>query len=235
MKTLVFCTVAAVGDDPLDAYWRIRAGRWVDAIQSSRLRADQVLLVDDGSEVLPQWSDTEIRRRLNAEQSAAPVVMYHFDNRLGRQSDWFPGWYRSFSFAALYAFRYGFEKVVHIESDAFLISDPVQDYVNGLTAGWTSLWCPRHNIPESSIQIIAGDQMRAFLAMQAQPYEDLRNRGVIENILPFTHVEKRFKGDRYAESNPSAPLVPRDADYVAQTVGIYPDSFFWWLKPAAEL
>lgn len=68
--------------------------------------------------------------------------------------------------------------------------------------------------------------MRVFLAMQARPYKDLRGSGVIENILPFTQVEKRFKDDCYAETNPPTPPVLRDVDDVAEMVDLYLDGFF---------
>ena len=50
----------------------------------------------------------------------------------------------------------GFGKVIHIESDSFVRGDRLKAYINDASSGWTALWCPRHRMPESAIQIIAG-------------------------------------------------------------------------------
>ena len=72
-------------------------------------------------------------------------MLYHFRERLGRKAVFdFPGWYRSFTFAGRYAYAHGFEKVIHIKINSFLIGSRVQRYFNEVTSGWTALWCPRY-------------------------------------------------------------------------------------------
>ena len=222
MRTLVFCTAYAANQDT----WERRYRRWLDAILASDLAADQILLVDDGSPVLPDWDDVTIVDEAGPHEGR--VILHHFPDRLGRRSVLdFPGWYRSFCHAARHAEAGGFDKIVHIESDTFLITPRLRAYVNGLTDGWTALWCPSHEFAETAVQIMAGSAAIAFLDLSRQPYETFAGRE-FEIQLPFTHVERGFIGDRYGEYD--AP-VPRDADYAVQAVETLDDDYFWFVPP----
>jgi hypothetical protein len=228
MKTLVFCTAFAGSHES----WELRYRRWLDAVRSSGLRFDQILLVDDGSDVLPAWPDLTIVNSNDvgsAEELVCPdpCVLYHFDDNLGRNGVYdFPGWYRSFGFAARYAASHGFDKVVHLESDAYLISRRLIDYVNSCRSGWTTLWCPRYEVPELAVQIIAADQIFACASFFAKPYALLAGRKH-ESSVPYTRVVRSFVGDRYGEA---ALSIPRNADYAAQ-VEIHCDpAYYWWLS-----
>ena len=117
-KTLIFCTAFASTPNA----WESRYRRWLRAIRSSQLEYDSILIVDDGSPVLPEWTDIAIGTGEIDQLPAEKILLYHFEEHLGRKAIFdFPGWYRSFTFAGRYAHAHGFEKVVHIESDAFLI------------------------------------------------------------------------------------------------------------------
>ena len=222
MRTLVFCTSYAANQE----VWERRYRRWLDRILATGPVADQILIVDDGSPVLPDWDDVTIVDTPGPH--AGRVVLRHYPDRLGRRSVLdFPGWYRSFCTASDHAAAGGFAKVVHLESDAFLISQAVREHVDALDDGWTAFWCPRHGFAETSIQIMAGGGLDLYRAMAARPYDVFAGREM-EIQLPFSHVEKRFKGDRYGEI--SAP-VPRDADYALQIHENHPSDYYWFLPP----
>jgi hypothetical protein len=228
-RTLVFCTAYTHGSAGPFYTWNQRYRTWVDAIRSTALDYDQILLIDDGSASLPDWPDVTIVRSGDDIRCDAPLVLYHFREHLGRRavSD-FPGWVRSFFFAATYAQANGFEKVVHIEADAFLISHRIQQYVNDINDGWVTLFCPLFARPESGIQIIAGSALERYRAFAEQPVDALAG-AVIETTLPFTHIETSFIGDRYGEY---LDYVPVQAEWCMQAVptGKIPlDAFYWWL------
>lgn len=231
-KTLVFCTAyTGTAANPWDA-WNIRYKRWLEAITTSHLHYDQILIVDDGSPTLPEWPGMATLFSLGGQQPEEPVVLFHFAENLGRLGPYdYPGWFRSFALAAVYAQTYGFEKVIHIESDAFLISRRIQDYCNAVEDGWVAFLCPRYNFPETGIQIMAGTGLRRFYRLAAQPYSDFA-RQPIETALPFTRVERRFIGDRYGDY---LTYVPAEADWTMQAC--FPsapsDDYYWWMHRTA--
>lgn len=211
MKTLVFCTSWADSDDA----WVYRYGKWLAHISRSPLHADQILLIDDGSPVRPAFQNVAALpgTELPKDCPDSQVVLISFAERLGRPSVFnYPGWWRSFTYAARYAEQYGFDKVVHVESDTYLLSSQLHEYVNGLERGWVTFWCPLYGFPETCIQVICADQLHNFLALSEKPHAEFAGQPV-ERILPFTLVESNFKGDRYNEYRAELPL---DADYAAQ-------------------
>lgn len=230
LKTLVFCTAFAANPDD----WNGRYRRWLDAIIASGLAYDAILLVDDGSQCLPDWPEVKIQMDgFEADQTSdKSIIIHHFQDHLGRHDIFdFPGWYRSFAFAGRYAAANGFEKIIHIESDSFLIGSRIKRYFNNAPSGWTAFWCPRHNFPESALQIIAGDAIKRFAEIETtHPHEMLRGRE-FESQLPFDRVEKRFTGDRYGEF---LTVIPGNADYAVQVSSHHNSDFYWWLKPGSE-
>ena len=147
-RTLVFCT--AYAENPRT--WDQRYRTWLRAVRSSGLRYDQLLIIDDGSAILPRWPDITVVSESEKPQHHAAIVLFHFGIRLGRGGlrD-YPGWFRSFCFAAQYAKENGFAKVVHIELDAFVISARFAAFINDVSQGWVGFQLPRHKMPESAI------------------------------------------------------------------------------------
>ncbi len=227
MRTLVFCTsYAAVPED-----WERRHAWWLKSLRQSDIECDQILIVDDGSPCLPQWKEVDIVRQADAPEpldllSTAPVVLYTHTERWGRTHVFdFPGWYRSFAFAARYAEARGFQKVIHLESDAFLISPRIRRYFNDFAEGWAALWSDRYTFPELAIQVAAGREVATMAAFTSEPYDRLRGR-LHETAFPYTHVETLFCGDRYGEIG--AP-VPKHADFVAQAAPGETADYYWWI------
>ena len=229
-KTLVFCTsYASLHSGPYYS-WDVRYRIWFEAIKRSGLQFDQMLIIDDGSENLPGWDDIHILHENYDLHCDAHAVLYHFRSRLGRHalSD-FPGWVRSFFFASRYAEANGFTRLVHVEADAFLITQRAYDCVNALQDGWTAFWCSRFNRPEGGIQIIAGSALRTYKSWATRPIDSFAGL-VIEKTLPFTNIERKLAGDRYGEY--AVNCVPRTADWCMQAVPKKAKtyaSYFWWL------
>ncbi len=228
MRTLVYCTAYA----DTQAAWQSRYRAWIEAQSRPGIQWDQLLIVDDGSPVLPDWDDVAIVREFDAPspqeaRSDAAVVLYHHEFRLGRAALFdFPGWHRSFAFGALYAQAHGFDKVVHLESDAFLVSRRMRRLVDAHRSGWVIPWSERYKFPEIAIQLVGPDQMAAFAAFAARPYAVMRHR-VHEPLFTPTHIERGLIGERYGES---ADPVPRDADYATQVPSQREPSYYWWLR-----
>jgi hypothetical protein len=223
MNTLLFCT----GYSPDLETWNKKYGIWVYSIKTGKVYYEHLLIIDDASPVIPDWKDVAIVKQgpLPTICSNKPTI-YTFDKRLGRQSiSCYPGWFRSFMYSATYAETYGFNKIVHIEADSFVISDRMSKYINSLTEGWTTFWCPKYNFPEPCIQVIAGDSLKEFFKWNNKkiPYLGNYHNKLAENYLPFTNIVKDFYGDRWGESDTEPP---KEADYATQMKNL---SHCWWL------
>jgi hypothetical protein len=108
------------------------------------------------------------------------------------------GWYRSFFFSVQLAERFGYEKIIHLESDAYLVTQKICDYIDSLNSGWVSFYCPKYRFPETSIQVICKDNFDKLKQMSSVPLDSYKT-SLAEDVIPFTHVESNLVGDRYGE------------------------------------
>jgi hypothetical protein len=227
MKTLVFCTSYSENL----AYWEDRWGRWLSFIRGSGLQLDKIIIVDDGSPVLPSWPDVEIIGAAALRPTSGVADIHHFSDRRGRNvnGEPFPGWYRSFGHAVQFAINTGFDRIIHIESDAFLLTQRAIDFFNSCDRGWVSLWCRSYHWPETTLQIINEDRFAACIEFFTKPYSSYLSPPVqpMEKLIPFTHINKTLIGDRYGERS---DVVPFGADYVSQIRWGQPASYYWWMR-----
>jgi hypothetical protein len=217
--------------------WDKRYRRWLDAVLAADIDATQVLLVDDGSPVLPGWPDTPVYSG-DTLADAAPIVgrtgpvLFHFTEHLGRPDTLnFPGWHRSFAFAVAYAEKAGFDRVIHLESDAFLVSPRMRAYVRARTSGWTAMWCEKYHFPEIAVQIIGTDKLPALLSFTQAPYAGMIGKLPEFALRPHTEVERDMVGDRYGETDKD---VPRTADFASQVPCQREPGYYWWLQPPPQ-
>jgi hypothetical protein len=211
MKTLLFCT--AYLSNP--GKWRSRYHRWLTLYRQIPLEHDAIFMFDDASPHRPDDPDVRVVDALPDALAPGGVYLYRFAEHLGRDEvEAFPGWWRGFAFSLDVAERYAFEKILHVESDAYLLSGELVDYLNALDTGWTALWCPHYRFPEVNVQIICRDRFAELRAATARAFTN-GCRQMPELTLPFTHVEKSFVGDRYAEY---LDEIPADADYATQVL-----------------
>jgi len=231
MKTLVYCTGFSLDERG----WLGRYRPWLDRILNSPLQVDQILIVDDGSPVLPKWRDLPV---VTAKPRQAPAkvhcnskaFLYHFNNRLGRPELLnFPGWYRSFAFGALYGASHGFERIIHLESDAVLLSAGLHAYINNFSQGWATLWCQRYQCPEIAIQVAAGSGIKELAAFASRPYAEIEGQQ-FESVLPIPIQELRFRGGRFSETEDQ---VARDHDFATQVAWQRNNDYHWWRPPVA--
>jgi hypothetical protein len=206
LPTLLFCTSYLEAESA----WIHRYRPWIDYYQTFPLRRDATFMLDDASPYVPQDDRLVLLNELPARLDSGKLQLYRFPEHLGNKRH--RGWWRSFLFSLQIARRYGFRKIIHVESDAYLLSQRVVEYLGELNSGWTALWCPLYQLPEAGIQVVAEDQ---FAALQAFADRDLRevSRTMPEKSFPFTRIEKKFHGDRYGEFR---SRIPRTADYACQ-------------------
>lgn len=213
----------------VESWWLGRYQPWIDYYQTVPLRRDATFMLDDASPYVPEDQRLDILDKLPACVDPGKIQLYRFTEHLGNKR--FRGWWRSFLFSLQIARSYGFRKIVHVESDAYLLSQQLVDYVNELDSGWTALWCPLYRIPETGIQVIAEDQFPSLQRFAEMDLVEL-SRKLAENILPFTRVETRFHGNRYGEYR---TRIPRTADFACQANPTMAPTYRVAADPASEL
>lgn len=224
VKSFIFCTsfIQPGKRSACTAKWR----KWISYYDRRKdlFGAERIVLIDDGTPL------EHIKLKVNFIDADRPLpdelpkgtVMFRFEKHLGRSSSFiFPGWWRSFTFSYQVAKKYSFRRIIHLESDAFVMSPRMARYIKSLCKGWTAFWCPRYNFPEAAIQVICGD---AFQDMEAF-YSDGKRfwsqeaaafpPALPEHALPFTNINKKFVGDRYGDYRST---IPKRAAYATQTL-----------------
>ena len=194
MRSVFFCTSYIANADA----WDSRYKRWLDFHRKFNFGETHFVLIDDASLFCPPENEAIVIRPGDALPHDIPAVI-RFQNRLGRSSLLsYPGWWRSFLHAVDLAKAVGAKKIIHVESDAFIISQQMRDYINGLTSGWTTFWAASYNFPETAIQVICEDQFDALASFKEKTPLELEGK-FAEELLPFTHVNRDLIGDRYSE------------------------------------
>ncbi|OEZ66539.1 hypothetical protein JAB5_56100 [Janthinobacterium sp. HH103] len=186
-------------------------------------------MIDDGSPFLPA-SDI-----IKTVSHSAPLasnddknLIIRFDNNLGRQSGAdYPGWWRSFLHSVKVANELGVDKIIHIESDAYIMTPRLVNFINEIESGWNVLWSPRYRMPETAIQVICRDQFAIFEKFKDN-HPDYSFPDIAEKLLPFTTVHKQFKGDRYSDFTKNRWIF-RSKKF--NKIPIFKHVFFWETIP----
>lgn len=194
--------------------WDERIYKWFTYFSNSSLQYSKLLIIDDGSPVLPTYNLLPCVSDKFTIEPEHKNFIYCFKDNLGRPAHLdYPGWFRGFSFAAKYAYKFNYDKIIHVESDAYILSKKLIEDFNNKTSGWAALWCHRHQFPETAIQIICKDQIANYFAVTQLPYGKYFKDRTIETCLPFTSIDRNYIGDRYQEYRDD---IPANADYACQ-------------------
>ena len=194
MRSVFFCTSYIADADA----WNTRYKRWLDFHRKIDFGDTHFVLIDDASPFCPSDNEILVMKPGEAFPEHKPAII-RFPNRLGRSSLLsYPGWWRSFLYSVDLARSIGAQKIIHVESDAFIISPRMRSYINGLSDGWTTFWATSYNFPETAIQVICEDQFNALAAFKNKAPEELEGK-FAEELLPFTRVNRDLIGDRYSE------------------------------------
>ena len=257
--TTMLLTTGYVSDnDQLGRYQR-----WIDYYlpRKEKLGVGYLFIVDDGSPVYwiekldvnivnIQWYEDfitgekgyKIPKTINPDK----VNWLRFQANLGRPNiHLFPGWWRSYSFGTgILGDFFGFEKVIFIESDAFVLTDKCFEFIKN-AKGYGSMWCPSSDYREINISwcdknnyfkarkffiINNSFQSEFWWAVNCNDFQYLP-----EFIIPFDgngtnalEIIQQFKGDRYGDGNED---LPNDADFICNT---HDSTLFKMLHPREE-
>lgn len=172
--------------------------RWIEYYKDFDPQNTQFVLIDDASPYTPPASQAIVVAPGDELHATLPTIV-RFPDRLGRNNTHsYPGWWRSFLHSVDVAQQIGADRIIHIESDAFLLSERIYKYIRGCKSGWNVMWASRFNMPETAIQVICNDQFDALRSFQDKSQAEL-DSDIAEKQLPFTCINKDFIGERYGE------------------------------------
>lgn len=196
MKTLLFCT-SLLTEDSL-----FKQSEWWKYYRNKFPEFD-FLIMNDGpveQSVLNKLMDL-------TDNDFKENNIITFEKKLGRESHYHWGWYRSF-LKALSIGRDEYDKIIHIESDAVIVSERLTEYLKNENTGWRCMYSEKYFFGESAIQIINSDSFHLIDRLD----ENFDFHTIAECILPF-RSNKTFVGDRYGEDGrlPSCKI-----DYACQ-------------------
>ena len=196
MKTLLFCTSLLENESlpKYAAWWKYYKNKFPDC---------DFMILNDGP-VDPQIFD-KLKNLIGNDFSHENLIT--FDNKLGRNDHLHWGWYRSFRQALMIGQR-DYDRIIHIEADALILSDRLFDFIRTESAGWKCMYTKKYLFPESAIQIINKD---SYHLIDNVP-EEFDFHKIVELMLPFKSI-KTFIGDRYGEIG---KLPEHKIDYVCQ-------------------
>jgi hypothetical protein len=156
--TLVFCTSHVAGP----AEWAARYRRWLDHHRAQPWGDALWCLMDDAS----PWQPPADEVQMVAASAALPAepglpLMVRFEDHLGLQPGRrFPGWWRSFVHSVAVARHHGCSRIIHIESDAYVLTRRMQGFLAGRTAGWTAKRGPAAGTPSGPSARACGSRLR---------------------------------------------------------------------------
>lgn len=127
------------------------------------------------------------------------LMVYRFNARLTHG----PGQYEyHYVWRAMYAARMliqmGYQKILFIDSDHFVLTNDLASWIQGLSTGWSAVWCSTWDFPESSLSVLCQDAFPMFMDYTSVPWSK-RSGVCMETNLPFTRVEKGFRCGRFGE------------------------------------
>lgn len=198
MKSIIFCT------SYIDGTNHSRYEKWMNYYRHKLelFNSDNLFLIDDGSSDIAFDESVEVIDVNNLPDTLNKRInLFHFQNHLGRpgRRD-YRGWWRSFTFSVKLAEKYDIDKLVHIESDYYVMSPGMMEYIANVSAGWTVFYSSFYDFPETAIQVICKDSFEKLNKVYGQAVDsDYRFKKIAERVLPFSKIEKGFTGDRLGE------------------------------------
>lgn len=208
-ETLLFCTSHVAGEPQ----WQQRYRRWLQHHAAIDWGDARIAMIDDASPWVPPAREIACHSTQALPPQPASPLMLRFSEHLGRPTQGqYPGWWRSFLYSVIVAQHYGCRRIIHVESDTYVLTRRMVAFLRGRERGWTAFWCPRWGFPETCVQVICEDSFSAMHSMWNLGWLRYANQ-CAEHILPFTEVVRDPHGNRYGETR---TRIPSFADFAAQ-------------------
>jgi hypothetical protein len=196
MKTLLFAPMYLNAPGCME-----RHTKWLDYMKplQSKIGYNDILFVDNASK-------PELLAEIERLYPYVKIIKKTVSMSRGAQHHAYPYWYRAHANALKYAIDNNYDKAVHIDTDVYVFTNRLCEYIKNLTSGWTTTYCNIHNFPESTLYIVGKDQLVKAHQFMSEDFLVYYPYKMAETEIPWTNIERKFIGDRYGEKNlPQAP------------------------------
>lgn len=199
MKTCLFLSCYLDGLDHLGDYRITRYEKYISYYRplKERLGFSKFVFIDNGSSM-------SSLRTLEGLVGFDDVVLFRHPDHLPRDRNkphHYPfGWRMIFSARK---FLDDFDRIVFLDSDSFVLSEKLANWVKHTLTGWQTIWCARYRMPEGNISILNRDVYSDFKEWTGDDYEKFLTKylgRMMEVRLPFTYVDKDFICDRFGDT-----------------------------------
>lgn len=194
MKTALFSPSFLEGHDALGSNRLQRNKRYIDyysALKRKYLLFDDIWLADNASDY------SSIRTLM--KHAPPHVHMHRFQERLVRGLG---GYDYPYCWRAIYFIQdliaFGYKKIIAIDSDSFVVSKKMTDYINENNSGLYTFWSDKYRFPTAECYVLCEDSFPLFQKFCEIPWL-FRVGSVLENEIPWTYVDHSFKCDRFGE------------------------------------
>jgi hypothetical protein len=207
MRTALYAPSFLDGIDPSGAQRIDRTHRYLKYYRALKdeLGFDRIFLADDGStpHLTGALGGTIFEEDLSIGQLGHPdLFILTRRQHLGipRNTDWdYPCYWKN-----LYETRkvfeiFGYDKVITIDTDGFVLSRRLAEYIRELRSGWTAFHERKWNFPTAELHVLCrGNGFERFDRF-TYPHFMTHNGLLMEKTIPFTYVEPQFNCGRYGE------------------------------------
>lgn len=115
------------------------------------------------------------------------------------------GLFYPYCWRAVYAIRHafdslGYNKVILVDSDSFILSKRLAGYIKQCNSGWETFWCKKWQFPTAELHVLNRDALPVFREFIKTPYME-RNGTLMETELPYrlAACAHELDTDRYGE------------------------------------
>lgn len=203
MRTVITCVTWFDGKDAEGYSYADRMRKYVDYYLplKEELGFDEFMFVDNGSsyDTLSRFGcsrlDSEtFHHRTFGHPSIKAVVLENL-KRYGNYD--YPYVWRFVYFVKKLFDHY--DKVLIIDSDSFVLTKRLANFVRDTDTKWRSLWCPKYLMPECNLQVICNDAYNYYRNFADGDFMRYNGVDIMERLLPIQKIETRFVSDRYGD------------------------------------
>jgi len=152
---------------------------------------ERFVLADNAS------SSASMKKFLDGLIDTSDVHFIRYDEHLARRGGFdYPYCWRGMEALKIVTDRY--DKVFCIDSDYFICTERLANYLRDCNTGWEALWSFKYQFPEAACHVLNKD---SFHIIKNEPDWMKWNGKVMETSLPFTSICRDFNTDRYGEQN----------------------------------